>query len=181
MVLFDKQQEIEGLFGKLLGGVCTTNDQCIIPPYLAYCDTEVGFTPAIWDSHGFTPGQPLEGQCRPGLGLWFFISIPILLSFLSALLCCWFWCSGPCKCILDCLCCCSKVTDCRRRNQARRIAEREVRQDEEIDREIRVARHVVAAISQSVNQAPRRPHRGRRQGERDMVSLPMIDWQGSAI
>ena len=73
-----------------------------------------------------------------------------------------------------------------RRRRAQRTAERKVRQDKEIDREIRVARNVVAALAavqqdqSRVNRALR-PHRGRRQGERDMVSLPMLTWQGSDI
>ena len=146
---------MEETFNQVWGKVCNSDDQCFIPPYLAYCN-KVGF-----------PQAP-EGQCRPSPWLCFVISIPILLSFFGALLCCWCRCSGPCK-------------NCWLRHQVRKIAKREIKQEEEIDREVRVARQVAAALGQSLNRAPRRPRRARRQGERDMVSLPMIDWQGSSI
>ena len=121
----------------------------------------------------------ITGNYFFGFGLvWTVTVLVISCMFIASFLYC---CCPNCFC-----CCCRKVKNCMRRRRAQRTAEREVRQDEEIDREIRVARNVVAALAavqqdqSRVNRAPR-PHRGRRQGERDMVSLPMLTWLGSDI
>jgi hypothetical protein len=92
--------EIDGFFKKIWGGTCITNDQCLLVPYVAYCDRSEGAASAL--TGGLLQG---DGQCRPSIYLWIVLGLLIIL-FLGACICCCL-CSC-CSWLLDCLCCCCR-------------------------------------------------------------------------
>jgi len=91
-------KEINGFFKSIWGGTCVTNDQCLAPPVIAYCDKKEGVVGSITGGFG-------DGECRPSIYLWLIIAAIAFLMLVSCICC---LCCTCCSCILDCLCCCCR-------------------------------------------------------------------------